>query len=246
MRALWRIKLFSDLATADSNPMVQSGTDDQLVSAQAETATFDALRETLSEHPRDEFDEAVKSLLALPNHIISLAAPFPSAAATIRATLATAPTIWTAPAAVPTLTTPLLHAWHTQDSPRGERRTQASAFFHSAFKRWRHWPLRDAEWEVLRGLGLGIWSSQRMAEELELMPVPQTVSPPANGKWFKVGVDGRLSSSDQLFTWRGVHLQEMERRGRRSFSADSFYGRGSLTDIQGSGPRRESNSRRGT
>ncbi|KAI4129302.1 MAG: hypothetical protein LQ347_003845 [Umbilicaria vellea] len=99
-------------------------------------------------------------------------------------------------------------AWG-QDPEAAHHPSPGYNFFHTACLHMPSSPLKHSSFRSFRYLGFGIWDMQKMAG-LEMLNLPKKMNPPANGKWYVVGVDKRLSQDDLFFTWQSVKSAELD------------------------------------
>lgn len=185
-RALWRIQLYNDLAPfigSEDGPRRVWGrlTPWELDEMQC---VYDHLQEI---HPSDKYTSDSQPSPRLP---------------------AIAPTNstqdWAAQA--PPKDTDTAFAWG-QDPESANHPSPGYNFFHAGCLHMPSSPLKESSFRPFRRLGFGIWDLQKMAG-LEMLNPPKKFNSPANGQWYVMGVDKRLSQDDLFFTWRSVENNE--------------------------------------
>lgn len=97
-------------------------------------------------------------------------------------------------------------AWG-QDTEAANHPSPGYNFFHTACLHMPSSPLKRSSFHPFKRLGFGIWDLQKMAG-LEMLNLPKELNSPANGKWYVMGVDKRLSLDDLFFTWKSVESSE--------------------------------------
>lgn len=101
-------------------------------------------------------------------------------------------------------------AWR-QDLEAADHVSPGYNFFHGPCVRMPSSPLEKSSFRAFRRLGFGIWDLQKMAG-LEMLNLPKKMNAPANGQWYVMGVDRRLSLDDLFFTWMSVQGGELDDR----------------------------------